>query len=168
MSSLMLSIASAYRASALITFSFMLLIVFFNMGLGGVYFLHDSLVQRDSLIDPRVETYREKYIDLQAYSRLSPAEANAFWDEQDVFGIIGFLYAPWVQFRAPETQGRWLNTDSYGFRRTKGSRSSGAIPLKVFVFGGSTTFGYGVPDDYTIPSQLQTIMEEGDSQRGGQ
>ena len=165
-SSLMSSIASAYRASASITFSFIVLIVLFNLGLGGLYFVHDSLLEGDSPIDPRVQAGRERYVDLQAYSRLSAAEANAFLDEQDVFGSKGFLYAPWVQFRAPEIQGRWLNTDSHGFRRTKAPRSSTHTPLKVFVFGGSTTFGYGVPDDYTIPSYLQAIMEEEDLPRG--
>ena len=157
--------ASGYRVSAFITFSFIVLIVLFNLGLGGLYFVHDSLVQRDSLIDSRVQPGRDKYVDLQAYSRLSAAEANAFLDEQDVFGSNGFLYAPWVQFRASEFHGQWLNTDSHGFRRTKAPRSSDPASLKVFVFGGSTTFGYGVPDDYTIPSYLQTTMEEGGSQR---
>jgi hypothetical protein len=30
----------------------------------------------------------------------------------------------------------------------------------VFLFGGSTTFGYGVPDDQTIPSYLQEYLNE--------
>jgi hypothetical protein len=167
MNSQMSSIASAYSASAFITFSFIVLIVLFNLGLLGLYFVHDSLVQQDSPTDPRLQTYREKYVDLQAYSQLSAAEANAFLDEQDAFGSKGFLYAPWVQFRASEIQGRWLTTDSHGFRRTKAPRSSADTPLKVFVFGGSTTFGHGVPDDYTIPSYLQTLIDENDSERGG-
>lgn len=95
----MSGVASAYRTSAFITFGFIMLIVLFNLGLGGLYFVHHLLALQDSLIDPRLQAAREKYVDLRAYSRLSAAEASAFLDEQDAFWSIGFC----TRFRRTKT-----------------------------------------------------------------
>ena len=53
-------------------------------------------------------------------------------------------------------RGRFINVGAEGLRRVPGQ---GAWPpdtesINVFVFGGSTTFGVGAPDDQTIPSYL--------------
>lgn len=57
--------------------------------------------------------------------------------------------------------GRFVNVDSNGYRLGSGplpwppARGSGAT---VFVFGGSTTFGVGVPDQQAIPAYLQEVL----------
>jgi lysophospholipase L1-like esterase len=67
------------------------------------------------------------------------------------------IYEPFTQFREKPSAGRFVNVDPAGFRPGKGQGPWPPEPayFNVFLFGGSTTFGYGVPDDYTIGSYLQ-------------
>ena len=68
-----------------------------------------------------------------------------------------FEYEPFAQFREKAYAGRYVRIHPAGFRE---SQDQGPWPpeeanFTVFVFGGSTVFGYGVPDDQTIASHLQ-------------
>src|SRR5215813_3181316 len=67
------------------------------------------------------------------------------------------IYEPFTQFREKPFVGRYVNVDPAGFRPGRGQGPWPPEPtyFNVFLFGGSTTFGYGVPDDYTIGSYLQ-------------
>ncbi|HZU99829.1 MAG TPA: SGNH/GDSL hydrolase family protein [Planctomycetota bacterium] len=69
-------------------------------------------------------------------------------------------FEPFTLFRERERQGRFVNVDPNGFRAVKdqGPWPPDKSRLNVFVFGGSTTFGYGVADDDTIPSHLQEAL----------
>lgn len=98
-------------------------------------------------------------VDRAAYSTIPPEQIQRFLEEQNGMQQIGFQYEPWVLFRNPEYRGRTLNTDARGFRRTVSPRTSCPKPVRIFVFGGSTTFGYGVTDEYTLPSSLQVHLE---------
>jgi len=87
------------------------------------------------------------------------------WREEDVKALLRetpredheFEYEPWTGFRERPFQGRFVNIDSAGFRLSKDQApwppQDGET--NVFVFGGSTTFGWYLPDDQTIPSYLQ-------------
>ena len=72
-----------------------------------------------------------------------------------------FIYEPFTEFRERPFKGKYVNVDSNGFRVTK---NQGPWPperekyFTVFLFGGSTTFGLGVPDDQTIASYLQALL----------
>jgi lysophospholipase L1-like esterase len=67
------------------------------------------------------------------------------------------IYEPFTQFREKPFVGRYVNVNQAGFRpgREQGPWPPTGLFFNVFLFGGSTTFGYGVPDDYTIGSYLQ-------------
>jgi hypothetical protein len=72
----------------------------------------------------------------------------------------GLQYDPFLQFREPEHVGKYVNISKHGFRFSK---NNGPWPpdgknLNIFMFGGSTTFGYGVGDDQTIASHLQEFL----------
>ncbi|MBI5210014.1 MAG: SGNH/GDSL hydrolase family protein [Elusimicrobia bacterium] len=84
----------------------------------------------------------------------------------DVLGLLAETdaiesrYTSFAQYREAPRTGRFVNIDPGGFRR-------GAFPdpwpapkdgLTVFVFGGSTAFGYGVQDADTIASALQAAL----------
>ena len=74
-------------------------------------------------------------------------------------------YEPYTQFRERPYRTQFVNVDPHGFRPIKDQypwppRES---DLSVFVFGGSTTFGYGVADDQTIASHLQELLVEASS-----
>ena len=88
------------------------------------------------------------------------------WRESDINDLFresyleeGFEYEPFTEFRnAPNPRKkRFLNVDPAGFRISKNQAPWPPRPdaTNVFVFGGSTGFGLGLPDDETIPSYLQ-------------
>ncbi len=72
-----------------------------------------------------------------------------------------YVYAPLVQHREGAIEGRWVNVDPAGFRRSasQGPWPPDAEAFNVFVYGGSTAYGYGVADGQTIPSFLQEELD---------
>jgi len=148
-----------YKSLALQTFNTIVLILLLNLILAGLLWVRDTFLKSMPAVDQRVLSHREKYSDLKAYTVMKPVDVNRFLNEQDSMGSIGFQHEAWVQFRNPEFHGTFLNTDERGFRKTKDPQFSSGRPIKIYVFGGSATFGYGVADDNTIPSFIQTILE---------
>ncbi len=67
------------------------------------------------------------------------------------------LFEPFLVSREKKFRGRFVNVSADGFRHVKNQAPwpPEAARLNVFVFGGSTAFGYGVADDETIASALQ-------------
>jgi len=74
----------------------------------------------------------------------------------------GFVYEPYAQFRERPHKSRFVNVDPGGFRwgRRRGPWPPEPTAINVFVFGGSTTFGYGLPDDETVPSHLADLLAD--------
>jgi lysophospholipase L1-like esterase len=69
-------------------------------------------------------------------------------------------FDPLTGAKEPPHAGRYVNVHPAGFRI---SEEQGPWPIRsdrfnVFVFGGSTTFGYGIADGETVPSQLQGFL----------
>jgi hypothetical protein len=71
-------------------------------------------------------------------------------------------YDPYTQFKERSANGKYVNVDSNGFRNIKdqGPWPPDKKSFNIFVFGGSTTFGYRVADDGTIASHLQEIIRK--------
>ncbi|MEM7583648.1 MAG: SGNH/GDSL hydrolase family protein [Acidobacteriota bacterium] len=72
------------------------------------------------------------------------------------------IYQPFSQFGEQAYAGRFVNVSPHGFRIAP---EQGPWPMdprrrNVWVFGGSTTFGYGLPDDETIPTFLQSALNQ--------
>jgi lysophospholipase L1-like esterase len=90
----------------------------------------------------------------------SPAYADypdrkGFWREQQKVQKVHFEpYYHWKQF---EHVGKYVNIDANGVRKTvKDPNVKGA--KKIFMFGGSTLWGHGSPDESTIPSLVQSLL----------
>ena len=97
------------------------------------------------------------------------------WREEDVRTLItetwrklDLEYEPFTGYREKSMQGKFVNVDPAGFRLSKDQAPWPPRPkmTNVFVFGGSTAFGYGLPDDQTIPSFLQECGAEDSSHSG--
>jgi hypothetical protein len=71
-----------------------------------------------------------------------------------------FEYEPFTGFKERAYHGRYVRVDEAGFRHGKdqGPWPPSLENLNVFVFGGSTAFGYGVADDETVGSFLQEAL----------
>ncbi len=76
--------------------------------------------------------------------------------------VSGFLPHPYVHWRHPPFQGQYLNVNRDGLRATwsppPGGTAADRPPVRVFTFGGSTMWGSGARDDYTIPSHLSKLL----------
>ena len=104
----------------------------------------------------------------QRYGRETIRSVYPGMDEADVDLLLEeswtrpVAYEPFVQYKEAPFSGRFVNVSPAGFRE---SAEQGPWPpapehLNVFVFGGSTIFGYGVPDHQTVPSYLQALLGE--------
>ena len=72
-------------------------------------------------------------------------------------------WTSYVYWRRQPYQGRHINVDAEGIRRTWNCHQEerGAVdPLKVFTFGGSAMWGVGARDEFTIPSYLAKALKE--------
>jgi lysophospholipase L1-like esterase len=139
-------IRRSYTALALIVFNCLLIVVVLNVVL--------SLLPYGRKADRRLKI-----------SSAPVSERQGLMEE--TWGR-SFGYEPFTTFKERAFSGRYVNVDDQGFRRTF---AQGPWPpdshaqTTVFVFGGSTTFGYGVADDETIPSHLARILLASDPKR---
>src|SRR5271167_4440805 len=103
----------------------------------------------------------------------SLAKAYPGWGEADVKLLLTetsqlkYEYEPFTGFKERAFRGRFVNIDPAGFRVSKDQAPWPPRPeaFKVFVFGGSNAFGFGLPDDETIPSYLQECARARDFSR---
>lgn len=65
-------------------------------------------------------------------------------------------WEPYVYWRYTPYKGHYINIDEKGLRRTWNTGISRR--KRIFVFGGSTVWGTGVRDDFTIPSFISRIL----------
>ena len=72
-------------------------------------------------------------------------------ETQDNFD--NYEYQPWLLFRDKPRQGKFVTIADEGYRKTAGAVQGSEF--SIFLFGGSTQFGYLVPDKDTIASHLQ-------------
>ena len=69
-------------------------------------------------------------------------------------------YRPYTVWKRKPFSGTLVNVDQDGNRRTT-NNSLEDHALKVWMFGGSTMWGWGAPDSETVPSHFSRIMNEG-------
>ena len=118
-----------------------------NLALGGVFFLRDQVRE-----DP---TWHRPLDELRGvYEGLEVSEIETILSENY---HRPYIYSEFTHFSERPVDGRYVRVSAAGYRHSK---NQGAWPLDVdniniFVFGGSTTFGYGLPDEQTLPSHLQ-------------
>jgi lysophospholipase L1-like esterase len=117
--------------------------------------------------------FADQWVDVNsaspAYSGYAWAED--FWKEQRrLFESENSAPSPYEPFRVwglKESHGKYFNVDKTGMgtlRRTANPVQPGCQgrpARKVWVFGGSTVYGYGVPDFATLPSYLSQKLNAG-------
>ncbi|PIQ85011.1 MAG: hypothetical protein COV74_10455 [Candidatus Omnitrophica bacterium CG11_big_fil_rev_8_21_14_0_20_45_26] len=146
-------IAKIYQGIALWLFNFIVLFIIFNLA----FYAFQTIRKQFNLIyNPVIE----KYGDLLkiVYPNLSDDERNELLNES--WRDRPFMYEAFTQFKERPYKGKYVNVDPNGFRLTK---DQGPWPPKsknfnIFLFGGSTTFNYGVSDNETIASHMQDMF----------
>jgi len=96
------------------------------------------------------------------YPGMSQNEINQLLNESWSGVVNQLTYEPLTGFRETPFEGDFINITTSGFRKIKNQAQWPPKPdeINIFVFGGSTTFGYGVADWQTTPSYLQEILRE--------
>ena len=91
-----------------------------------------------------------------AYKNLDPKIVRDMYDE---LYSMDSEWAPYVHFRFKESTGKYQNIDSNGLRKTLNlNLKDSKTVFKIFCIGGSTMFGTGARDDYSIPSRLSQYI----------
>lgn len=109
--------------------------------------------------------YQLRWFDFNAMKEIDRQYASEVLDDFYELSSKGFIYQPWVQFSEPPFVGRRVNvvTDEKGFpmrRSVPVNKDPPTRVVRVFVMGGSSTFGYNVSDEHTWPSYLSEILNE--------
>ncbi|MCS6834767.1 MAG: GDSL-type esterase/lipase family protein [Anaerolineae bacterium] len=95
---------------------------------------------------------------LRQHYYYSQAWAAAYWDEHFLVANT-WAYAPYRLWQTRPFAGEYINVDSEGQRRVPDSDCQ-PNSYQIFAFGGSTMWGYGVPDWNTIPAYLQANLAD--------
>jgi lysophospholipase L1-like esterase len=82
-----------------------------------------------------------------------------YFREYNDWGVSWHPYVYWV---GEPYKGQYVNVNSEGIRHSWSD--SATVPvckqaMQIFMFGGSTMWGVGSRDDYTIPSWLQRMLD---------
>jgi len=91
------------------------------------------------------------------YAHLSEPEMELLLDET---WNRPYTFTSWMGFRERPRRGSFVNIAPEGYRRALDGVDLGHTGTRVFALGGSTTFGYGVADDETIPARLEVHLRE--------
>jgi hypothetical protein len=150
----MAALARVYRLVAILFLNTCLLLLVANTVMWLLGYPRDRALDR--MADGVFDKYGEDLV-AQAYPQRNLREIRALhgetWGRKLVYdGFVGFKEAP--------RDGNYVNVDRNGFRRVAEQGVWPPVPdhLNVFVFGGSTVFGYGIADEETIPSRLQSAL----------
>lgn len=155
-------IARMYVAVALIVFNTVLLIVLVT--LIAAILLPDTPTAPDTpgVGSIGINVVYSPRFNRSAYYFMPPEEVDALLSEYDRMAAEGHWQVhPWTSLTLRYFRGQYLNMDFDGHRL--GIEPSDAHadkpPLTVWGFGGSTLFGWGLADDFTLPSQLQVALQ---------
>ena len=169
-----------YELAAIVLLNTVMLVILLNVLLGAFYLGKAVILPLASAEAAGSGQFREDgapletvnrtltqmdWFDFTAYEGIDPQYASEVLDDFYDLEQLGFVYQSWVQFSEPPYDGHRMHVDfdEWGFpiRRTINDYSQGQSQvLRIFAFGGSTTFGYNVSDEHTWPSFLSRILNE--------
>jgi hypothetical protein len=153
-------IACWYRAAAILLLNTLLMFAALNLVLWAAIDVRRAILKRVSPVSGKypVEALRKAY---------APASDDQWKQLLDETWHRPLGFEEFVQVRESAHQGRYVNVSEHGFRLVP---NQGPWPIdrnnyNVFMIGGSTTFGFGVADDQTVPAWLQKVMPRRDGRR---
>lgn len=127
--------ASVYRTTAVLMLHTVLAVIVLELVALLLFKAHNSVVLSDRA--RRIDEF-----DLERVERIA----------------VAGRYAPWVLWRGDPDRAATEGIDSLGRRITPGN--TGCAEVEVFIFGGSSAWGFGVPDSCTIPAYLGNYLAD--------
>lgn len=128
-----------------------LILLLLEFGFAFIFFVRDSLVDAAEKTDFRAnaDTYSGQDWPREYYRE---------------FDKCSLRWEPYVYWRQKPCKGKYINVDSAGIRKTwaswEAAKKTAPRLLKIYMFGGSTMWGTGARDDFTIPSLLAKKLSE--------
>ncbi len=155
-----LRLKGGYTGLALILLNTFLLLLFTNLACAGAMRLWHAMRKGDA-------DFR-----LAGMDRATALKAYPGWSADDLGQLLRetcsrhYQYEPYTGFSERPFHGKYVNVEEAGFRSIGRPEAwpPSAATFNVFVFGGSTTFGWAVPDSDTIAASLQRRFDT-DGQR---
>ncbi len=145
-------IGRAYVRAAIHTLNVVVLFVAVNLACLAFFALRPSPPGNNPATFPRDKLH-------VAYGDMPMDVVEGTLDENWV--RLRYVARPWVHFGEAEFKGEVRQRLGRGGAVERGAR--GAVgagkPFRVLAFGGSTMFGYGVPDWETIPAHLERALQ---------
>lgn len=146
----------AYAVSALVILNAALLYGAAN--LLAWYHLPQNAVQQDFAQQDIGDKWIKKY-SIETLRKIYPGKTDG--EIRQIVrqtAVLPFVFEPYIHFKTAPRVTPYFSVDKEGFRLV-GAEQGPWPPKKsnynIFVFGGSTTFGAGVPDAETIPAYIQ-------------
>ena len=113
--------------------------------------------------------FQKLYYSSDKYSKIQDVVKSnyAHMDKEDMSILLsntwnyGWQYEEVLGFREKARKTKFVNVNNLGFRDNISSHHfEESLDDSIWFFGGSTTFGYGVADNETIPAYLEEILAE--------
>jgi lysophospholipase L1-like esterase len=117
---------------------------------GGEAALRGIFALRDFASSESVHDEPRAHLAAYAGADFDPVE---LWEEVRTGTDLWLGYQPYTVWTRKPIQGRHINVDEGGYRATV-HNSAAPDAIEIWMIGGSTTWGMGVPDQHTIPSLL--------------
>ncbi|MDB5391982.1 MAG: hypothetical protein JWM11_7628 [Planctomycetaceae bacterium] len=145
---------SLYFSAAILVLNTLVVYFLLNVALGIVFLVRDAFRAKTNPVSltygARLDAVYPDFPEPERTQMLSEA-----WNRP-------YRYADFIHFQERPCVGKYVNVDEAGFRH---SIAQGPWPpdpkhLNIFCFGGSTMFGYGLPDDQTVASCLQRALAQ--------
>lgn len=76
----------------------------------------------------------------------------------ETWNLMKLEAKPWVHYGEAKIEGKYVNVSRDGVRANGPREAQRGKPFRVFAFGGSTMWGYGVPDGETIAAHLERAL----------
>ncbi len=146
-------VVRVYTSIALILLNALLLIVTLDVTLGVIEVGLGRLESMRGLSEQAANELLKRnhpYYATQVWSDDLWAETNR----------IALEYHPFVLWREKPQSGAHVNVLQNATRLIPGTRCDSGSSYRVFLFGGSTMFGIGSPDDMTIGAYLQELLQD--------
>ncbi len=136
-----------YQIVAVMLLNTLVLLVIIEVGAGLILRVSNT----DTPLAEQVEQFKQKQLSLSYYQ--AQDWSRAYWDEHMALADQ-WEYQPYIEWRTRPAQGEYIHVDANGIRHTPESEC-GADTYRIFMFGGSTMWGYGAPDWGTMPAYVQ-------------
>lgn len=152
-------VARFHKASALLFWNTFILFLSLNIVLFLLLEIRDYFYKRKNPNQSNPVSSRYERSLQELYPDLDEKEINILLNET---WLRPYKYEPFTGFKERPYTGKYVNVNENGFRYTKhqGPWPPDPSSFNVFLFGGSTAFGYGLPDEQTLASSLQQILTE--------